>query len=68
MQRKFTAVIQKHGHWYVGYIRQIPGVNTQGRTVPSTLRNLADAFRGIMEVRRQLGQPKDQTAMRVTTH
>jgi predicted RNase H-like HicB family nuclease len=54
MERKLTAVIEKHGPWYVGYIKQIPGVNTQGRTVSSTLRNLADAFRLVQEENRRL--------------
>ena len=23
----------KHGKWYVGYVEEIPGVNTQGKTL-----------------------------------
>ena len=33
MKGEFTTIIEKHGKWYVGYIEEISGVNTQGRTV-----------------------------------
>jgi hypothetical protein len=32
MKREFTSVIEKRGKWYVDYVEEIPGVNTQGRT------------------------------------
>jgi len=32
MKREFTAVFQKRDKWYVAYVEEIPGVNTQGRT------------------------------------
>jgi predicted RNase H-like HicB family nuclease len=31
MKHEFTAAIEKRGRWYVAYIEEIPGVNTQGR-------------------------------------
>jgi predicted RNase H-like HicB family nuclease len=30
MKKTITRVIRKSGSWYVGYIKEIPGVNTQG--------------------------------------
>jgi predicted RNase H-like HicB family nuclease len=33
MEREFTAVIEKRGRWYVAFVEEIPGVNTQGRTL-----------------------------------
>lgn len=56
MEREFTAVIQKRGRWYVAYVEEIPGVNTQGRTLTETRRNLREALRLILEANRQLGQ------------
>lgn len=44
----FTAVIQKRGRWYVAYVEEIPGVNTQGRTLASARRNLKDALREVL--------------------
>jgi len=28
MKKRLTSVIEKHGGWYVAYVREIPGVNT----------------------------------------
>ena len=54
MEREFTAVIEKRGRWYVAYVEEIPGVNTQGRTLAEARRNLKDAIRLILETNRQL--------------
>ena len=32
MTGKFTAAYIKQGKWYVSYVEEIPGVNTQGKT------------------------------------
>jgi predicted RNase H-like HicB family nuclease len=53
MQREFTAVVQKRGRWYVAYVEEIPGVNTQGRTLTEARRNLKEALRLILETNRQ---------------
>ena len=45
MEREFTAVIEKRGRWYVAYVEEIPGVNTQGRTLAEARRNLQEAIR-----------------------
>jgi predicted RNase H-like HicB family nuclease len=44
MKRKLTPVIKKCGRWYVAYVKEIPGVNTQGRTKRSVRRNLKEAL------------------------
>jgi len=54
MTREFTAVIKKRDRWYVAYVEEIPGVNTQGRTLTETRRNLKEALRLILEINRQL--------------
>jgi len=33
MKKKLTRIIRKSGNWYVAYIKEIPGVNTPGRTL-----------------------------------
>jgi predicted RNase H-like HicB family nuclease len=50
----FTAVIQKRGRWYVAFVEEIPGVNTQGRTLAEARRNLKEALRLVLEANRQL--------------
>jgi predicted RNase H-like HicB family nuclease len=53
-QREFTAVIEKKGRWYVGTVEEIPGVSTQGRTLPEVRRNLREALVLIVEANRSL--------------
>ena len=52
--KPFTAVILKRGRWYVAYVEEIPGVNTQGRTLAETRRNLKEALRMVLRANRSL--------------
>ena len=54
MEREFTAVFQKRGSWYVAYVEEIPGVNTQARTRKEARRNLREALLLIIETNRTL--------------
>jgi len=57
MKRNFTANYKKSGKWYTGWIEEIPGVNTQGKTLKETKENLADALFLILETNRLLNKP-----------
>ena len=54
MKREFTSIIEKRGRWYVAYIEEIPGVNTQGRTLAEARRNLKEALTLVIEANREL--------------
>jgi predicted RNase H-like HicB family nuclease len=54
MKRQFTSVIEKRGKWYVAFIEEIPGVNTQGRTLVEVRRNLKDALTLVLEANKEL--------------
>jgi len=54
MQREFTSVIEKRGNWYIGYVEELPGVNTQGKTLSEVRENLREALRLIIEANREL--------------
>ena len=54
MKKRTTRVIVKHGKWYVAYVREIPDVNTQGRTVAEARRNLKEALSMVIEANREL--------------
>ena len=54
MHAEFTAVYQKRGQWYVAYIEELPGVNTQGRTLKEARANLREALELIIEANREL--------------
>ncbi len=54
MERKFTAVIEKRARWHVAYVEEIPGINTQGKTLAEVRQNLLDALRLILEANRAI--------------
>jgi predicted RNase H-like HicB family nuclease len=54
MERKFTAIIEKLGKWYVATVKEMPGVNTQGRTLAEARRNLKEALELVIEANREL--------------
>ena len=64
MTREFTAVIQKKGRWYVAWVEEIPGVNTQGKTLAEARRNLKDALQLILETNRSLAAKPSAGARR----
>ena len=51
---QFTAVYHKQDKWYVAYVEEIPGVNTQGRTLAEAKRNLKEALIMVLEANRAL--------------
>lgn len=57
--RKFTAVYKKSGKWYSGWIEEIPGVNTQGKTLAETKTNLKEALTLILETNRLLSRKSE---------
>ena len=54
MSREFTAIFEKHGRWYIGYVEEIPGVNTQGKTLSEARENLKEALQLILAENRRL--------------
>lgn len=52
MQAKYTAVIQKDGRWWIGWVEEVPGVNSQGKTRKELLDNLHDALKEALEMNR----------------
>jgi len=54
MSREFTGVIEKRGKWYVGYVEEVPGVNTQGKTLKEVRENLKEALYLIIEANKEL--------------
>ena len=48
-QKQFTAIYKKSGKWYLAWIEEIPGVNTQGRTLREAKENLREALTLILE-------------------
>ena len=43
VKHNFTAIYKKSGKWFLGWVEEVPGVNTQGRTLKETRENLLEA-------------------------
>jgi predicted RNase H-like HicB family nuclease len=44
MKQEYTAVIKKDSGWWIGWIEEIPGVNSQGKTKAELVKNLRSAL------------------------
>lgn len=53
---KLTAVFQKVEGGYVGFVEELPGANTQGRTLAEVRTNLVEAVKLVLEANRQLAE------------
>ena len=53
MNRQFTAVIKKDAGWWIGWVEEIPGVNSQGKTRSELLKNLRSALKDALEFNRE---------------
>lgn len=53
---KLTAVFQKLPYGYIGYVEELPGANTQGKTLKETKENLIEAIRLVLKGNRQLAE------------
>jgi len=60
MESTFTAIFEKVDDWYIGYVEELPGANTQGRTLEETRENLREAIELILASNRELTE-KDLT-------
>ena len=56
MTREFTAIYKKSGKWFLGWIEEIPGVNTQGKTLKEVKENLKEALLLILETNKFLNK------------
>ena len=56
MESKFTAVFEKDGDLWLGYVEELPGANTQGKTLEEVRENLKEAVLMVMEANRQTTQ------------
>jgi predicted RNase H-like HicB family nuclease len=50
LKASYTAVVQQDGEWWIGWVEEIPGVNSQGTTRGELLENLRDALEEALEI------------------
>jgi predicted RNase H-like HicB family nuclease len=54
MKRKLTRVIEKRSRRYIAYVKELPGANTQRRTLTAVRRNLDEAVALVIATNRKL--------------
>jgi len=53
MKRAFNAVIKQDDGWWIGWVQEIPGVNSQGKTRAELMKNLRSALKEALEFNRE---------------
>ena len=53
---QYTAAIQRDGDFWIGWIEEVPGVNSQGNTREELLQNLKSALKEALELNREQAQ------------
>lgn len=49
MQRFFTLEYWQDDNWFVGKLKEIPGVFSQGKTIEELKENIIDAYRMMLQ-------------------
>lgn len=57
MKRAFTLEYWQDDGWYVGKLKEIPGVFSQGETLAELEENIEDAYKMLMEDQEQTDHP-----------
>ena len=53
---KLTAVYQKFPEGYVAFVEELPGANTQGKTLKEAKHNLIEAVDLVLDTNRKLAE------------
>ena len=53
---KFTAVYEKIDDGWLGYVEELPGANTQGKTREEVKENLKEAVQLIIDANKELAR------------
>jgi predicted RNase H-like HicB family nuclease len=56
LQIKLTAVFQKVGEGYIGFVEELPGANSQGSTLEEAREHLHEAVAMVLEANRALAE------------
>jgi predicted RNase H-like HicB family nuclease len=56
MENNFTAIIKKVNNYYVGFVAELPGANSQGKTIEETRENLKEAITMVLQANREIAE------------
>jgi predicted RNase H-like HicB family nuclease len=51
-----TGVYQDQGDCWIAWVEELPGANTQGRTLEEAKENLQEAISMVLEARREMAE------------
>ena len=49
MKNTYTTIIKRDGDFWIGYVKELPGANSQGETLEEVRENLKEAIALILE-------------------
>lgn len=67
MNLRYTAVFEPVGDWWMAFAEELPGANTQGRTLEEAWENLKEAIQLILEANRELALVAGRSPTRSST-
>ena len=50
---EYTAIVKRSGEWWIGWIKEVPGVNCQGRTHEKLRQSPAETLSEALEFNRR---------------
>jgi transcriptional regulator with XRE-family HTH domain len=50
----FTAVYQRDGEWWIGFVEELPGANAQGESLEEARESLREAVSLVLEANREI--------------
>lgn len=53
MSQTYTAIVKQDDGWWIGWIEEVPGVNSQGATRDELIENLRSALQEALELNRE---------------
>lgn len=53
MPATYTAVVRQDGEWWIGWVEEVAGVNSQGASRQELLSNLREALAEVIEMNRE---------------
>lgn len=60
MENHYSAVFEKVGDWWIGYVEELPGANAQERTLEEARESLREAVRLIIDANRELARQESE--------
>lgn len=63
-KQRYTAVFKKNGKYVVAWVEELPGVNTQGKTMREARENLREALALVLEENKRISAEKYYDAHR----